>query len=101
MNPDDEYQAWLNGRRSASPSEELTERIMSAVRESAMSRTSARSTEMTRSTIWQRAIPYLVCSAAALVLSVRIYSIVSLFVVASPIADVAMFESKQELSNEP
>lgn len=95
MNSDDEYQMWLDARRGESPPAEMTDQIMSAVRESVPRMVSA------RTTAWQRAIPYLVCSAAALVLAVRLYSVASLFLVPSPDADIAMIEPVEEISNEP
>ncbi len=100
MNPDDEYQAWLDARRGESPSAELTDRIMSAVREASMASTILPPTNVAPNTAWPRAIRYLVCSAAALVLAVRIYSIVSLFVSPSLIEDVAMIEPAKEISYE-
>ena len=96
MIPEDEYQTWLNKRRGESPSAELTDRIMSAVREASTSQP----TKPSPKTAWQRAIPYLVCSAAALVLAVRIYSILSLFLAPSAIADVAMIEPSKEIAHE-
>lgn len=101
MNSDNEYQAWLDARRGESPPTELTDRVMSAVRESAQPATTSLRVESARKTAWQRAVPYLVCSAAALVLTVRLYSIVSIFVVASPDADMAMIEPVEEISDEP
>ena len=100
MNPEDEYGAWLNARRGESQSDELTDRIMSAVHEASMSSTTLPSAPKLPKTTWQRAIPYLVCSAAALVLAVRIYSILSLFLVPSSIADVAMIEPSKEITHE-
>ena len=100
MNSDDEYQAWLDARRGESPPTGLTDRVMSAVRESAQPATSSSRVEPARKTAWQRAVPYLVCSAAALVLAVRLYSIASIFVVASPDADIAMLEPFEEISHE-
>lgn len=100
MNPDDQYQAWLDTRRGEAPSAELTDRIMSAVREASKSSMKSQPANELRKSAWQRAIPYLVCSAAALVLAVRIYSIVSLFVAPSPISDVAMIEPAKEISHE-
>ena len=101
MNPDDEFQAWLNARRGESPPADLTDRIMSAVREPKLPGGASPSRDMLPKTSWWRAFPYLVCSAAALLLTVRLYSIVSLFVVASPVADIALIESEKELSHEP
>ncbi len=100
MNPDDQYQAWLDARRGESPPADLTDRIMSAVREASKSSMKSQPANELRKSAWQRAIPYLVCSAAALVLAVRIYSIVSLFVAPSPISDVAMIEPAKEISHE-
>ena len=100
MNPDDDYQAWLNNRRGELPSAELTDRIMSAVREASMSPTASKPAEVPPKTAWQRAIPYLVCSAAALVLAVRIYSILCLFVSPSSIEDVAMLDPSKEIAHE-
>ena len=100
MNSDDQYQAWLDTRRGEVPSAELTDRIMSAVREVSTPSTMSQPVNELRKTAWQRAIPYLVCSAAALVLAVRICSIVSLFVAPSPISDVAMIEPAKEISHE-
>ena len=101
MNSEDEYQAWLNARRGESLPTGLTDRIMSAVRELDQQATRSSRAESAWKTAWQRAIPYLVCSAAALVLAVRLYSIVSLFLVASPDADIAMIEAVEESSHEP
>lgn len=100
MNSDDEYQAWLDARRGESPPTELTDRVMSAVQESARQATGSSHVESARKTAWQRAVPYLVCSAAALVLAVRLYSIVSVFVVASPDAEMAMIEPVEDISDE-
>ena len=100
MNPDDEYQAWLNARRGESPSAELTDRIMSAVREASLASPILPPANDAPNAAWQRAIPYLVCSAAALVLAVRIYTILSLFLVPSSISDVAMIEPAKEISYE-
>ena len=100
MNPDDEYQAWLNARRGESPSAELTDRIISAVRETSLASTILPPANDAPNAAWQRAIPYLVCSAAALVLSVRIYTMLSLFLVPSSISDVAMIEPAKEISYE-
>lgn len=96
MNPDDEYQAWLNTRRGESPPTELTDRIMSAVRGSDYEATTSPQLEFARKTPWQRALPYLVCSAAALVLAVRLYSFVSVFVVVSSETEIAMTEPVEE-----
>ena len=101
MNSDDEYQAWLNVRRGESSPADLTDRIMSAVREAARQSETSPQPESAWKTAWQRAVPYLVCSAAAMVLAVRLYSVVSLVLVASPDADVAMIEPVEESSNEP
>ena len=100
MNPEDEYQTWLNKRRGESPSTELTDRIMSAVREASMSSSTSQPAKQSPKTAWQPAIPYLVCSAAALVLAVRIYSILSLFLAPSAITDVAMIEPSKEIAHE-
>ena len=100
MNSDDEYQAWLDARRGESPPTGLTDRVMSAVQESPQQAKRSSRVESARKTAWQRAVPYLVCSAAALVLAVRLYSMVSVFVVASPDADIAMIESVEEISDE-
>lgn len=101
MSSDDEYQAWLNARRDVSPPTGLTERIMLSVRELAPEATISPLRESARKTAWQRAIPYVVLSAAALMLAVRVFSIVSLFVVPSSIADVTMIEPTKEDSYEP
>lgn len=95
MNRTDQYQAWLNARRGESPPVEMMDRIMSAVRDS-----STRADSVQKSA-WQRVVPYLICSAATVVLAVRLYSVVSLLVVASPDADVAMIEPVEEISDEP
>lgn len=100
MISDDDYQAWLSARRGQSPPAELTDRIMSAVRESALNAVASPPVSAP-ATIWQRVVPYLVCSAAAMLLAVRLYSVVSLFVVAAPIADVALVEPAKEVSHEP
>lgn len=101
MSSDDEYRTWLETKRRESPPADLTNRIMSAVREPEIPGTASRSTDTSSKTVWQRVLPYLVCSAAALVLAVRLYSVVILFVEASPIADVAMIELEKELTHEP
>ncbi len=101
MNPDDEYQAWLTARRSESPPTGLTDRIMSSVRELDPATTTSPPQERARKTAWQRAIPYLVLSAAALMLAVRLFSLVSPFVVPSSIADVTMIDPAKEDSHEP
>lgn len=101
MNSNDEYQAWLNTRRGESPPTGLTDRIMLSVRELPLEATTSPQLESARKTAWQRAIPYLVCSAAALMLAVRLFSMVSLFVVPSSIADVTMIEPAKEDSHEP
>lgn len=97
MNPDDEYQAWLNARRGESPPAEMADRIMSAVRASASQSVASPQPECARKSAWQRVVPYLVCSAAALVLAVRLYSIASLFLVASSDMDVVMTEPFEEI----
>ena len=101
MNSDDEYRAWLDTKRGESPPTGLTDRIMLAVREVAPEATTSPQLESARKTAWQRAVPYLVCSAAALVLAVRLYSFVSVFVVAPSEADIVMTEPGEELSHEP
>ena len=101
MISDDDYQAWLSARRGQSPPAELTDRIMSAVRDSAADVVSFPPPVSAPTTVWQRVVPYLVCSAAAMLLAVRFYSVVSLFVVAAPIADVALVEPAKEVSYEP
>ncbi|MFM9961932.1 MAG: hypothetical protein ACKV2Q_11990 [Planctomycetaceae bacterium] len=101
MNSDDEYQAWLNARRDESPPSGLTDRIMLSVRELAPAATTSPPRESARKTAWRRAIPYVVLSAAALMLAVRLFSLVSLFVVPSSIADVTMIEPAKENSYEP
>lgn len=99
MNHDDEYQAWVETRRSEAPTNGLTDRIMSTVRESvADSRTAARSKLVRRSAI-QRVFPSLVCSAAALILAVRLYNFVSIFVIAPSEAEIAMNEPVEEISD--
>lgn len=95
MNSENDYQAWLDARRGDSSPADLSDRIMVAVRESnSLPKTSARSV---RATALQRAFPYLVCSAAALVLAVRLYSLMSVFVVASSEAEMAMTEPVEEV----
>lgn len=101
MISDDDYQAWLNARRGQSPPTELADRIMSSVRDSAVYAVASPPPVSAPATIWQRVVPYLVCSAAAMLLAVRLYSVVSLFVVAAPIADVALVEPAKEVSHEP
>lgn len=99
MNFDDDYQAWLDARRGESPPADLSDRIMAAVRESnSVSSTSERS-EPAWETALQRTLPFLVCSAAALVLAVRLYSFVSVFVVAPSEIEFAMTEPVKELSD--
>lgn len=92
MNSDDEYRAWLDTKRGESPPTELTDRIMLAVREVVPEATTSPRMESARKTAWQRAVPYLVCSVAMLVLAVRLYSFVSVFVVAPFEADIVMTE---------
>ena len=99
MNSDDEYRAWLDTKRGESPPTELTDRIMLAVRESVQQATTSSRIESARTTAWQRALPYLVCSAAALVLAVRLYSFVSVFVVAGSETEIAMTEPGEEFSD--
>lgn len=99
MSFDDENRAWLDTKRGESPPAELTDRIMSAVRESVQQATTSSRTESARKTAWQRAVPYLVCSAAALVLAVRLYSFVSVFVVVSSETEIAMSEPVEEFSD--
>ncbi len=96
MNSDDGYQAWLDARRGESPPTELADRIMLAVYEAVPETTTSLQLESARKTAWQRAIPYLVCSAAALVLVVRLYSFVSVFVVVSSETEIAMTEPVEE-----
>ena len=96
MNPDDEYQKWLNAKRAEVPPAELVERIMSAVRAETISYAVSHAAIEPTPSVWRRAVPYMVCSAAAIVLAVRLYSTMSLFVMPSSIADVTMIESKQE-----
>lgn len=88
MNSDDEYQAWLDARRGDTPLAGLTDRIMLTVRELAVDSTTSPPRATARKTAWQRAIPYVVLSAAALLLAVRIFSIVSPLMVPTSIADV-------------
>ena len=99
MNSDDEYRAWLDARGGESPSVGMTDRIMSAVRESATQPTASLRTDSLSKTAWQRAVPYLVCSAAALVLAVRLYSFVSVFVVVGSETEIAMTEPVEEFSD--
>ena len=96
MNADDEYQTWLNARRAESPSVDLTDRIMATVRGSAPQPTASPRSASARKTVLQRAVPYLVCSAAVLVLAVRLYSFVSVFVIASSETDIVMTEPVEE-----
>ena len=96
MNSDDDYQAWLDARRGESTPSGLTDRIMSAVRKPDQEATSSSQPKPARKTAWQRAVPYLVCSAAALVLAVRLYSFVSVFVVVSSETEIAMTEPVEE-----
>ncbi|MBC7821064.1 MAG: hypothetical protein IAG10_29615 [Planctomycetaceae bacterium] len=74
---------------------------MFSVRELAPEATTSPPLESARKTAWQRAIPYLVLSAAAIMLAVRVFSIVSPLVVPSSIADVTMIEPAKEDSHEP
>lgn len=101
MISDDDYQAWLNARRGQSLPAELADRIMSAVRDSAADAIASPPPVSAPATMWQRVVPYLVCSAAAMLLAMRFYSVVSVFVVAAPIADVAFLEPAKEVSHEP
>ncbi len=101
MNPGDEFQAWLDARGGESAPAGMTDRIMSAVREAARQPTTSSQSESARKTAWPRAVPYLVFSAAALMLAVRLYSMVSLFVEASQVADVALMEPIKEFPHEP
>ncbi len=75
----------------------MADRIMSAVRASASQSVVSSQPESARKSAWQQVVPYLVCSAAALVLVVRLYSIASLFLVASPDVDVVMTEPLEEM----
>ncbi len=100
MNPDDEYQSWLNARRAESPPTDLSDRIMTIVRESSSLPTKAAMALAVQKTALQRAVPFFVCSAAALVLAVRLYSFVSVFfVVASSDTEIAMTEPVEEVSD--
>lgn len=99
MNPDDEYQTWLAARRGESPPSGLTDQIMSAVRESDQQATTSLQPKSARKMAWQRAVQYLACSAAALVLAVRLYSFVSVFVVVSSETEIAVTEPVEEFSN--
>ena len=99
MNSDDEYRAWLETKRGESPPIELTDRIMLAVRGAAPKATTSPQLEFARKTAWQRAVPYLVFAAAAVVLAVRLYSFVSVFVVAGSETEIAMTEPVEELSD--
>jgi hypothetical protein len=101
MNSEDEYQLWIEARRTKTPPAALTDRIMLSVRERDREVSTTRSPESGRETVLQRAIPWLVLSAAAIVLTVRVFSIVSLLVVPSSIADVTMIEPLEEESHEP
>ena len=100
MNSEDEYQVWLDARRDESPPKELTDRIMLSVREPGPEAATSPLRESARRTAWQRAIPYLVLTAATIMLAVRVFSILSLFVVPSSIADVTMIEPAKEDSHE-
>jgi hypothetical protein len=100
MNSDDEYKLWLDARRSESPPTGLTDRIMLSVRNHAREATTSPPREHARETAWQRAIPYLVLSAAAFMLTVRVFSILSPLVVPSSIAEVSMIEQMEEDSDE-
>lgn len=99
MNSDDGYRAWLETKRGESPPIELTDRIMLAVREAAPKATTSPQLESARKMSWQRVLPYLVCSAAALVLAVRLYSFVSVFVVVSSETEIVMTEPGEEFSD--
>ncbi len=70
---------------------------MAAVTESASQPIAAAQTASTKKTALQRVLPYLACSAAVLVLAVRLYSVVSLFVVASSESEIVMNEPIEEL----
>lgn len=96
MKSDDEYQAWLNARRGESPPVGMADRIMLAVREVAPEATTSPQLESARMTAWRRTLPYLVCSAAALVFAVRLYSFLSVFVVVSSETEIAMTEPVEE-----
>lgn len=98
MNSDDEYQAWLSTRR-AEPPRELTDRIMTAVSESRSRTTVAVARASGVKSSLRRIAPYLVCSAAALVLAVRLYSVVSLFVIAPSGTEIVMNELVEEPSD--
>lgn len=99
MNCDDEYQAWLEARRSEAPTSGLTDRIMATVRVSVADSGIAARSEFVRRSAIQRALPYLVCSAAALILALRLYSFASIFVIAPSMAEIAMNEPVEEVSN--
>lgn len=101
MNSDDEFQMWLNTQRGESPPTELTDRIMVSVREQALESVISPPRKPAHETVWQRSIPYLVLSAAAIVLTLRVFSIVSLLVVPTSIAEVTMIEPQEEDSHEP
>lgn len=70
---------------------------MAAVEESASQRMVASQSASMKKTALQRVLPYLACSAAVLVLAVRLYSVVSLFVVASSESEIVMNEPIEEL----
>ena len=101
MISDDDYQAWLNARRGQSPPADLADRIMFAVRDSAADAVASPPPVSALAAMWRRVVPYLACSAAAMLLAVRLYSVVRLFVVAAPIEDVAFREPAKEVSHEP
>ena len=73
---------------------------MLSVRNHAREATTSPPRESACETAWQRAIPYLVLSAAALMLTVRVFSILSPLVVPSSIAEVSMIEQMEEDSDE-
>lgn len=101
MNSDDEYQMWLDARRAESPPTELTERIMVSVREQAQEAVTSPPQVSAHKTVWQRSTPYLVLSAAAVMLAVRALSFVSPLVFPSSIADLTMTEELKEESHGP
>lgn len=97
MTTDDEYQRWLLARRTEPPPDGLADRIMAAVEESALQPIAASQSASMKKTALQRVLPYLACSVAALVLAVRVYSVMSLFVVASSESEIVMNEPIEEL----
>lgn len=96
MTSEAEYQSWLKAKRAEVPPARMVEQIMAVVRDEVNSNATAHAAIEPRPSVWKRAVPYLVCSAAVVVLAVRLCSIVGLFVLPTSIADVALIESEQE-----